>query len=156
MQGYHYGQRRAQTTTIIARTARRSLLAVAASAGVAAYLILAAAGGATLSAVVCAAPGGAAARRALAQPMVIAQNDHEVSSADVEKYVAVYSAMQHNHSLSVEQAAAAQGLTLRAFRELEQRIERDDVARDQARRALARSAAQPAPSPRSSTHGAQP
>jgi hypothetical protein len=50
-----------------------------------------------------------------------------VSSGEIKKYVAVYIAMQRNHSLTIEQAAAAQGLTVAAFRELEQRIERDET-----------------------------
>ena len=56
---------------------------------------------------------------------------------EIEKYVAVYRAMQRNHSMTVEQAAAAQGLTVGAFRDLERRIESDDLSRDDARRALA-------------------
>jgi hypothetical protein len=39
--------------------------------------------------------------------------------------------------MTVQQAAAAQGLTVAAFRDLERRIESDDLARDDARRALA-------------------
>jgi hypothetical protein len=64
------------------------------------------------------------------------------SPDQIEKYVAVYRAMQRNHNMTVEQAAAAQGLTVRAFRDLERRIESDDLARDDARNALAA----PAPS----------
>jgi hypothetical protein len=60
-----------------------------------------------------------------------------VSPNEIQKYVAVYRAMQRNHSITVEQAAAAQGLTVGSFRDLERRIESDDVARDDARRALA-------------------
>ena len=45
--------------------------------------------------------------------------------------------MQRNHSMTIEQAAASQGLTVEAFRDLERRIESDDLARDDARRALA-------------------
>ena len=59
------------------------------------------------------------------------------SPDEIQKYVAVYRAMQRNHSMTVEQAAAAQGLTVAAFRDLERRIESDDLARDDARRALA-------------------
>jgi len=55
--------------------------------------------------------------------------------------------MQRNHNLTIEQAAAGQGLTVAAFRELEQRIESDDLARDDARRALA----EPAPSEAATT-----
>ncbi|HZO82057.1 MAG TPA: hypothetical protein VFB33_10230 [Candidatus Binataceae bacterium] len=123
-------------------------LAAAACAG-AAYLALASAAAATLGAALDGAPSSAAARRALAPSAVLAQNDQDVSSADIEKYVAVYRAMQHNHSLDVEQAAAAQGLKLHAFRELEERIERNDAAREQARRELAHGAERSEPS----THG---
>jgi hypothetical protein len=59
------------------------------------------------------------------------------SPDEIEKYVAVYRAMQRNHSMTVEQAAAANGLTMAAFRDLERRIESDDLARDDARHALA-------------------
>ena len=63
--------------------------------------------------------------------------DEQVSSDEIKKYVAVYIAMQRDHTLTVEKAAASQGLTVAAFRELEGRIEHDENARDQARRALA-------------------
>ncbi len=67
------------------------------------------------------------------------------SPDEIQKYVAVYRAMQHNHSMTVQQAAAAQGLTVAAFRDLERRIESDDLARDDARRALAAPADGPTP-----------
>jgi hypothetical protein len=76
----------------------------------------------------------------------LGQGDDDTSSGkgaspeQIEKYVAVYRAMQRNHNLTVERAAAGQGLTVAAFRELEQRIESDELARDDARRALAASA----------------
>jgi hypothetical protein len=70
-------------------------------------------------------------------PRMISQNDerdeNEVSSEEVEKYVAVYKAMQRNRSLTVDQAAAAQGLSTEQFRNLENRVERDDAALQQAR-----------------------
>ena len=77
---------------------------------------------------------------------ILAQDDDDTGDSttnkgaspdEIQKYVAVYRAMQRNHSMTVEQAAAAQGLTVGAFRKLEDRIERDDLARDDARRALA-------------------
>jgi hypothetical protein len=89
-------------------------------------------------------PRAIAAARIFAQ--TLAQNDDGggdatadkgASPEQIEKYVAVYRAMQRNHNLTVEQAAAAQGLTVGAFRELERRIESDDAARDAARNALA-------------------
>jgi len=74
------------------------------------------------------------------------QTDEQVSSDEIKKYVAVYIAMQRNHSLTVEQAAAAQGLTVAAFRQLEQRIEHDEIVRDKARQALVKGAQQTPPS----------
>jgi hypothetical protein len=76
--------------------------------------------------------------------------DKGASPEQIEKYVAVYRAMQRNHNMTVEQAAAAQGLTVGAFRELERRIESDDLARDDARNALAAPAqnATPAATPK--------
>jgi hypothetical protein len=71
---------------------------------------------------------------------LIGQNDesdeNEVSTDDVEKYVSVYKAMQRNRSLTVDQAAAGQGLTTKQFRELEDRVQRDDAALEQAREEL--------------------
>jgi hypothetical protein len=80
--------------------------------------------------------------------IVLAQADENVTPAQLDKYIAVYKAMQHNHSLTVEQAAGAQGLTLRQFRDVEQRVERNEVAREAVRRALAQSAVQPSPEPK--------
>lgn len=79
-------------------------------------------------------------------------SDKNVSPEQIQKYVAVYRAMQRDHSLSVEQAAAAQGLSVSAFRELEQRIESDDLARDDARAALAAPAPQPTSAPTPAAH----
>jgi hypothetical protein len=44
--------------------------------------------------------------------------------------------------LTVEQAAAKEGLSLTAFRNLEQKVERDDAAREHVRDELQKSAAQ--------------
>jgi hypothetical protein len=71
---------------------------------------------------------------------------NEPSQQEIEQYVAVYIAMQRYHDLKVEQAAAAQGLTVKAFRELEQRIEQNEIAREEARRELAEGAQPTAPS----------
>lgn len=59
-----------------------------------------------------------------------------VAPEEVEKYVAVYKAMQRDRSLSVQRAAARQGLTLDQFRALETKIEHDDAARERARQEL--------------------
>ena len=71
-----------------------------------------------------------------------------VSPEQLQKYVAVYRAMQRNHGLTIKQAAASQGLTVPAFRDLERRVESDDLARDDARRALATPGGQAASQPR--------
>ncbi len=60
----------------------------------------------------------------------------EVPPAQVDKYVAVYKAMQRDHSLTVEEAASKQGMSMAAFRSLEDKIERDDVLRERVRKAL--------------------
>jgi hypothetical protein len=83
-------------------------------------------------------------------PPVVGQNEdadeNEVSTDEVEKYVSVYKAMQRNRSLTVDQAAAAQGLTIEQFRQLENRVQRDDAALQQARDEL-QAAAQRSPTP---------
>lgn len=68
-----------------------------------------------------------------ARAFTVAQDDNgtdegEVPPEQVDKYVAVYRAMNRDRGLSVEQAAAAQGMTLQGFRELENRVQRDDSA----------------------------
>jgi hypothetical protein len=68
--------------------------------------------------------------------------DSEVPPDQVEKYVAVYTAMQRNRNLTVDAAAAKEGLTVAEFRELEQKIERDDVAREHVRSELQAAASQ--------------
>lgn len=62
--------------------------------------------------------------------------DAEVPPKMVEKYTNAYKAMQKDHNLTAEQAAAAQGLTIAQFRTIEGRIERDDTLRERVRKAL--------------------
>lgn len=64
-------------------------------------------------------------------------DDAELPPDKVEKYINVYKAMQRDHGLTVEQAASFQGLTLEAFREIESKVERDDLVRERVRQALA-------------------
>jgi len=75
-------------------------------------------------------------RAPLAQSGSGSDDQTEVPPAQVQKYIAVYKATQSNHSLTVEQAAAQQGLTVEQFRTLEGRIERDDALRERVRKAL--------------------
>jgi hypothetical protein len=85
------------------------------------------------------------------QHPMLSQNDdaeqNEVSTDQIEKYVSVYKAMQRNRNLNVDQAAAQHGLTLEQFRELENRVQRDDAALQQARDELQAAAPQASPSP---------
>lgn len=77
---------------------------------------------------------------------MVAQDDEGTSDEDniptdqVDKYIAVYSSMQKNHSLSVEQAASKQGLTVDQFRTLEDKIERNPVIHERVLDALKASA----------------
>jgi hypothetical protein len=71
--------------------------------------------------------------------------ENSVPTDQVEKYVSVYKAMQHNRTMTIDQAAAAQGLTLEQFRDLENRVERDDAASQQARDELQDAAQQATP-----------
>jgi hypothetical protein len=68
--------------------------------------------------------------------------DTEVPSDQVEKYVAVYKDMQRNRSLTVETAAAKEGLSVAEFRELERKIGRDDAALEHVRTELQAAAAE--------------
>ena len=72
-------------------------------------------------------------------------DEADVPPQDVDKYIKVYQAMQHNRNLTVEQAASAQGLSVSAFRSLEDRIERNDALREHVRDAL-KPQASPSPS----------
>jgi hypothetical protein len=87
--------------------------------------------------------------------MAQADNDKqgEVPPEAITKYVAVYRDMQRDRGLTVEQAAAKEGMSLAEFRKLEGSIERNSPARGQARKELQAAAkgsvASPAPSPRS-------
>lgn len=80
-----------------------------------------------------------------------AGDENEVPPAEIDKYIEVYKATQRDRSLTVEQAAAQQGLTLEAFRQLENKIEQDDSAREHVRDAL-QSAATASPSPTPAAH----
>ena len=78
-------------------------------------------------------------------------DEPEVPPAEINKYIEVYKATQRDHSLTVEQAALQQGLTLEAFRQLENKIEQDDSAREHVRDAL-QAAATASPSPTPTAH----
>lgn len=94
--------------------------------------------------------GGEAARVLLAQDEG-GGDEGEVSPAEIDKYVAVYRAMHRDHALTVEQAAAQQGMSVAAFRALENRVERDSAAMERARDELQQSAVHASPGA-SATH----
>jgi hypothetical protein len=73
------------------------------------------------------------------------EDDKEVPPDQIEKYVAVYRDMQRDRSLTVESAAAKEGLTVSQFRQLEQKVEHDDAALERARSELQAAATQSSP-----------
>src|SRR5208283_292912 len=75
------------------------------------------------------------------QPLQLAQDGSEddnqdVPTSQVDKYISVYESMQKDHNLTVDQAASKQGLTVAQFRDLENKIEADDTLRERVRKAL--------------------
>jgi hypothetical protein len=87
----------------------------------------------------------AADRWATARGPLLAQDENvpdedAVPTDQVDKYIAVYSAMQKNHGLGVEQAASKQGLSVDQFRTLEDKIERNPVVHQRVLDALKASA----------------
>ena len=67
-------------------------------------------------------------------------DEETIPTGQVDKYIKVYSAMQKNHSLSVEQATSKQGMTVDEFRTLEDKIERNPVVHQRVLDALKASA----------------
>jgi hypothetical protein len=63
----------------------------------------------------------------MAQDDSMSDEEEAIPTEQVDKYIAVYSAMQKNHSLGVEQAASKQGLTVDEFRTLEDKIEQNPI-----------------------------
>lgn len=62
--------------------------------------------------------------------------DPGVSEAELETYIEVYTAMQSDHSLTIDAALAERSLELREFRLLEQRIQRQERLVRNVRQAL--------------------
>lgn len=77
-----------------------------------------------------------ATTRRLAQSQAPSQDHQILSPAQVKKYIAVYVAMQHDHALTVEKAAAHEGMTVAQFRDIENRILRNPQAHARVMRAL--------------------
>ena len=64
------------------------------------------------------------------------EDDKDVPTNQVDKYISVYESMQKDHNLTVDQATSKQGLTVAQFRQIEGKIERDDTLRERVRKAL--------------------
>jgi len=71
-----------------------------------------------------------------APPEETDEDDKDVPTNQVDKYISVYESMQKDHNLTVEQATSKQGLTVAQFRGIEGKIERDDTLRERVRKAL--------------------
>jgi hypothetical protein len=63
-----------------------------------------------------------------------------VTEADFERYLGVLERMQENHGLSIEEAVTSRELTLSRFRDIEQRVQRNDVLVERAREHLRKQA----------------
>lgn len=64
------------------------------------------------------------------------EREEKVTEADVEMYIAVYSAMQADHGLNIDTAVAGHDVTLEEFRDLERRVQADQRMVDRVRLAL--------------------
>ncbi len=71
-----------------------------------------------------------------APPEETDEDDKDVPTNQVDKYISVYESMQKDHNLTVDQATSKQGLTVAQFRAIEGKIERDDTLRERVRKAL--------------------
>ncbi len=78
----------------------------------------------------------------------------KVSGAELQLYIDVYSAMQADHDLTIEEAVRQHGISLEKFREIERRIQTEQRLVEKVRLALLNQAksrnfwgAQPTPSP---------
>ena len=65
-----------------------------------------------------------------------AQRDNKVTEADIDLYIAVYSAMQADHGLTIDDALATRKVTIEEFRDVERRVQSDQRTVDKVRLAL--------------------
>ena len=80
-----------------------------------------------------------AQRSIFAQDEGSSDDETAVPTEQVNKYIAVYLAMQKNHNLTVDQAAPQQGLTVEQFRDIEDKIGRNAVIHERVLDALTKS-----------------
>jgi hypothetical protein len=64
------------------------------------------------------------------------ERDGSVTESEFERYLDVLERMQADHSLPIEQAAESAGLTLQQFRDIEQRVQRNEVLVERTRERL--------------------
>lgn len=76
------------------------------------------------------------AARELAQSPEPPQDNQSVSPAEIKKYIAVYTAMQRDRTLTVEKSAKREGMTVSQFRDLENRILREPSVHARVMKAL--------------------
>jgi hypothetical protein len=70
---------------------------------------------------------------------LVSLSDHDPSSvteSEFQAYLRILEAMQADHDLPIEQALEAEQLTLERFRDVEQRVQRNDVLVERARTTL--------------------
>ena len=65
-----------------------------------------------------------------------AARDNKVTEADIDLYIAVYSAMQADHGLNIEDAVSARNVSVDEFRDVERRVQSDQRTVDRVRLAL--------------------
>lgn len=71
---------------------------------------------------------------------LVASSSDAVTEAEFERYTRVLEGMQADHTLSVEQAAERESVTVEQFREMERRVQRNDALVERVREALKRKA----------------
>jgi hypothetical protein len=70
----------------------------------------------------------------------VAGGDTSVTEAEFELYVTALETMHENHGLSVEDAAESEGMTLDTFRDIERRVQANDLLVERTRESLKRKA----------------
>ena len=65
-----------------------------------------------------------------------APRDNKVTEADIDLYIAVYSAMQADHGLTIDDALSSRNVSIDDFRDVERRVQSDQRTVDRVRLAL--------------------
>jgi hypothetical protein len=80
--------------------------------------------------------GSQVTQRPSAEETAAAPHDAKVSESDLELYIEVYSAMQADHGVTIDEALAGHNMSLDDFRDLERRLQADQRMVDRVRLAL--------------------